>query len=170
MSTDICSSDVSRNVHLTLIGKKSFAFCVMKSKCFKLQLEFYLNHLSTGSTSESTFQSALSWCQNVHTIWINKGGFVLMKKTRYTDKFLLFTSDHPALNWVLGVNFKRTGIKMESKAKKCLQNYFIFKDSSNSLQIQSSNYKDCFVYKRQSFVCLLQASSAIRFLYNMPFS
>lgn len=48
-----------------------------------------------------------------------RGDFVLMKKNRYTDKCLLFTSDHPTLNWVSGVNFKRTGIKMVNKAKKC---------------------------------------------------
>lgn len=71
--------------------KKSSAFCVMKTSCFKLQLKLYLNHLSTCSRSERNFQSALIWCQNVHTIWINKGCFVLMKKTRYRDKCLLFT-------------------------------------------------------------------------------
>lgn len=36
---------------------------------------------------------------------------------------------------------------MEIKANKCLQKYFIFKDSSNSLQIQSSNYEDFFNIK-----------------------
>lgn len=89
-----------------------------------------------------------------------------MKKTRYTGKCFCLPADHVALKWVSGVNFKMAGIKIVRQI-----NIFksIFKDSSESLQIQSSNYEDCFVYKRQSFVCV-QASFAIRFLYNIPFS
>lgn len=86
----------------------------------------------------------------------------------WTNVFCL-PADCAPLKWVSGVNFKRTGNKIESKANKCLQKYFIFKNSSKSLQIQGSNYEDFFVYKRQSFVCV-QASFAIRVLYNIPFS
>lgn len=76
---------------------------------------------------------------------------MLMKKTRSTNVFSL-PAYHSALNWVSGVNFKRTGIKTEIKANKCLQKYFIFNDSSNSLQIQSSNYEDFFNIKGKALL------------------
>lgn len=54
-----------------------------------------------------------------------RGFLCLWKRPDTETNVFCLPADHAALNWVSGVNFKRTGIKMESKANKCLQKYFI---------------------------------------------